>query len=107
VLVLFFFKQKTAYEMEFRRVLFRSGSGEKFLEIKEGTMKTILQGRLLPPLPIKLHHSSLLFSPSHHSHSNFKFTVKSPPTITMRSEERRVGKECRSRRSPSDCYKNS
>lgn len=47
-------------------------------------MRTIL----LPPPPINLRHSSLLSSPSHHSHSNLKFTPKSspsPPTITMAS----------------------
>ncbi|KAJ0239964.1 Glutathione S-transferase F8 [Hirschfeldia incana] len=50
-------------------------------------MRTILQGRLLPPPPIKLRHSSLLFSPSH-SHHNLKFTTKSSPSpsrITMAS----------------------
>src|SRR5215470_13126351 len=68
---LFFFKQKTAYEMlplEFRRVLFRSwemrqrGSG-KIINIS--------------------------------SHVAFTENVN-----TARSEERRVGKECRSRWSP-------
>ncbi|KAJ4873975.1 hypothetical protein Rs2_44261 [Raphanus sativus] len=51
-------------------------------------MRTILQGSLLPPPPIKLSHSSLLFSPSHSHYSNLKFTTKSspsPPTITMAS----------------------
>ncbi|KAH0933213.1 hypothetical protein HID58_010330 [Brassica napus] len=51
-------------------------------------MRTILQSQLLPPPPIKLRHSSLLFSPSQHSRPNLKFTSKSspsPPTITMAS----------------------
>src|SRR6266566_4021920 len=68
---LFFFKQKTAYEitrgLEFRRVLFRSSRfPAKILAVWEGGLA--IHGGVLGGL--------------------------------LRSEERRVGKECRSRWSP-------
>src|SRR3712207_7177651 len=92
VLLFFFFvKQKTAYEilagLEFRRVLFRSWSNRPVKIL--GKPHAIPMERRSCILPA--------WSPPLRSGC-----VRPPPATppTSRSEERRVGKECRSRWSP-------
>src|SRR5690348_18501757 len=90
LLVFFFFKQKKAYEMdgglEFRRVLFRSrdGGGAGELVVERGDACVVRRD-----LGEGVLHD------------------REGRVLTDRSEERRVGKECRSRWSPDDLKKKS
>src|SRR3712207_8706130 len=81
---MFFFKQKTAYDilacLEFRRVLFRSMRDFHGIKI------------------INLMHS--ICEKGYSNVDRYPDTVSEDAQTVVRSEERRVGKECRSRWSP-------
>src|SRR5256885_8527358 len=98
----FFFKQKTAYDitrcLEFRRVLFRSSVafaigrvvrsvmafGANFASLTAGPPPLLVLARRSPSEPVPVPDDALA----------------GVPEVNRRSEERRVGKECRSRWSP-------
>src|SRR5437016_13282399 len=81
---MFFFKQKTAYEigqcLEFRRVLFRSAA----LRPIEGTMQLPLPALDEGPSEIAADRNDFVYD-----------SWRSLSSDGKRSEERRVGKECR------------
>src|SRR5256885_12551602 len=100
---IFFFKEKTAYEitrvLEFRRVLFRSQRS-----VREGTggQQTARSSAFLLGLAtdVGAWHVRLSLYTSHKSVVRLARSSADARGRGLRSEERRVGKECRSRWSP-------
>src|SRR5256886_7000713 len=100
--LLFFFKQKTAYDitrsLEFRRVLFRSNSELSSAPAAESSRSYYSAAKFLAaPAPNSL--------PAQYSATIPSSPLPAPSfppqsSSVLRSEERRVGKECRSRWSP-------
>src|SRR5436309_5892262 len=101
--VFFFFKQKTAYEiftcLEFRRVLFRSGSARAVSVVRTESRSVSRDATsLCDARGLRFGHGASSARDFRHlalAGIATKFERRSP-----RSEERRVGKECRSRLSP-------
>ena len=101
--VFFFFKQKTAYEihqwLEFRRVLFRSLE-EAYQELEQDAAKVIEE----TGFDVSKAHITRL-ADMRYIGQGFEVVTTLPEgpyeaSSAERSEERRVGKECRSRWSP-------
>src|SRR5262245_66660648 len=57
-------------------------------------------GRFCRPRPLHERPAPVLHKPSLLSARRTPVMCRAPPRIKLRSEERRVGKECRSRRAP-------
>ena len=96
----FFFKQKTAYEitvgLEFRRVLFRSTPIDIVMANRIEISEPIIAIVLLIKITLFAVLSKLA---SASSISSLSDTIIAS-IFVLRSEERRVGKECRSRWAP-------
>src|SRR5437870_11907036 len=90
-MLFFFFKQKTAYEMatrlEFRRVLFRSG---------DAPGRRLNSGSQRPAWRIAQTGGRSTVSPRA-ARTSKEVAEVMRIIVSRRSEERRVGKECRSR----------
>src|SRR2546429_9984682 len=103
---IFFFKQKTAYEIGLgipAEPLFRS----LVSWIKHSVDRFVIVSIFIPKLRLILilnsflgSSDSLVFSELFHSLAPRPLAARSISDFLLRSEERRVGKECRSRWSP-------